>query len=157
MPVRVTGIRETRDAIERSKMEITDTERKLLAWAPEVEDLTRASAASAQTPEGEPWAPRKSTTVRRGGSSAGARRPDPGSLGIQSGKMLRSIGVNVSRAKATLSVGNGARYAKYFVGYSSRQPAREILPTHEAGASSAMLDAWAERLADETVEPFRGE
>ena len=153
MPVRVTGIRETRDAVARASMEISDVERKLLAFATRLDELTRASAASGQTPEGQAWAPRKSTTVRRAGQRAGARTPDSGTVGVQTGKMIRSITVGVSRNKATLSVGTrGARYAKYFVGYSSRQPARPILPSHESGMSERELDEWTERLADDVIE-----
>lgn len=154
MPVRVTGIRETRDAVERAAMEISDVERKLLAFAERIDELTRASAASGQTPEGDAWAPRKATTVRRAGQRAGARTPDAGTLGVQTGRMIRSVTVGVSRNKATLSIGRGARYAKYFVGYSSRQPARPILPSHESGMSERVLDDWTERLADEVVEAF---
>lgn len=155
MAVRVTGIRGTRDAVERMTQDISATERKLLEWADVIDDLVHASAASAQTPEGEPWAPRAATTVRRAGRSAGRRSPEGGTLGIKSGRMVRSIRVNVARDKATLTVGaGGARYAKYFVGYSSRQPARAILPSHAAGGSEAALNAWAERLADEAVEAF---
>lgn len=155
MTVRVTGIRGTRDAVARMTQDISATERKLLEWAEVIDDLVHASAASAQTPEGEAWEPRKTTTVRRAGRSAGRRSPEGGTLGIQTGRMMRSIRVNVSRNKATLSVGaGGARYAKYFIGYSSRQPARAILPSHAAGGSEAALTAWSERLANEAVEAF---
>jgi hypothetical protein len=155
MAVRVTGIRETRDAVMRATMEISDSERKLLILAQKLDELTRA--ASAQTPEGIPWAPRKTTTVRRAGQRAGVRTPDGGTLGILTGKMIRSINVTVSRDKAILRVGTGggARHAKYFVGYSSRQPARPILPSHQTGLSQRELDAWADRLAEDVARMFR--
>lgn len=167
MPVKITGIKECRDAVTRLTQDISDVERKLIEWGERVDDLVRGSASMQQTPEGEPWEPRKTTTerkqwkaapgnaIRRASRAATARTPDGGTLGIKSGKMLRSISVRVGRNKATLSVGSGgARYAKYFVGYSSRQPARPILPDHSKGTSSAWLDEWSERLADEAIEAF---
>lgn len=157
MGVRVTGLTEVIEGIGRVKREMTQTERDLLAFGERVETLTRASAESAQTPEGAAWAPRKTTTVRRGGRSAGHRVPDPGSLGQRTGRMLRSVTVTVRKNVARLTVGaGGARYAKYFIGYSSRQVARPILPTHETGRSAGWLDDWLERLADGWMRALDG-
>jgi hypothetical protein len=157
MGVRVTGLTEVIEGIGRVKREMNQTERDLLAFGERVEQLTRASAESAQTPEGAAWAPRKAVTVRRGGRSAGRRTAEPGSLGVKTGRMLRSITVTVRKNVARLTVGTGgARYAKYFLGYSSRQPARPILPTHETGSSAGWLDAWLERLADGWMRALDG-
>lgn len=157
MGVRVTGLTEVIEGLGRVKREMTQTERDLLSFGERVEQLTRASAESAQTPEGAAWAPRKTTTVRRGGRAAGRRAPDPGSLGQRTGRMLRSVTVTVRKNVARLTVGaGGARYAKYFIGYSSRQPARPILPTHETGRSAGWLDDWLDRLADGWMRALDG-
>lgn len=157
MAVRVTGLTEVIEGIGRVKREMTQTERDLLAFGERLEQLTRASAESAQTPEGAAWSPRKATTVRRGSGRAGARTPEAGSLGQRTGRMLRSITVTVRKNVARLTVGTGgARYAKFFIGYSSRQPARPILPTHETGSSAGWLDDWLERLADGWMRALDG-
>lgn len=156
MPVRVTGIRETKDAIARASQVISDTERTLLEWAAVADETVRASAASATTPEGDPWAPRKTSTVRDPGRAARPRSRESGTLGIKTGRMLRSILVNVGRTKARLTVGTrGARYAKYFVGYSSRQVGRAILPTHSAGPSREALNGFVDGMADKVIEAIR--
>ena len=157
MGVRVTGLAEVIEGIGRVRREMTETERDLLAFGERVEQLTRASAESEQTPEGDAWAPRKTTTVRRGGRRAGVRTTDTGSLGQRTGRMLRSVTVTVRNNVARLTVGaGGARYAKYFIGYSSRQVARPILPTHETGRSAGWLDDWLQRLADGWMRALDG-
>ena len=68
-----------------------------------------------------------------------------------------SITVTVRKNVARLTVGTGgARYAKFFIGYSSRQPARPILPTHETGSSAGWLDDWLQRLADGWMRALDG-
>jgi hypothetical protein len=156
MPVRITGIKGVRDAITRMSQDITDVERKLIEWALEIEDMARASASLGETPEGQPWEPRKTTTVRQAGKPATARSSTEGQVGRVSGKMIRGIIARVNRKKARLTQGaGGARYSRYFIGYSSRQPPRRLMPTHETGRSSRALTEWAERLADRCVEVFR--
>lgn len=156
MPVRITGIKGVRDAMERMSQDINDIEKKLIEWAIEVEDLTRASASSGETPEGQPWQPRKATTVRQAGKPAKARSSTQGQIGMITGKMIRGIIARVNRKQARLTVGaGGARYSRFFIGYSSRQPVRRLLPTYETGRSEAALSEWAQRLADRCVEVFR--
>lgn len=159
MPVRVRGYDRVTRALDAVQEQLDDAWKSLVSFAREIEDLVRASADRAETPEGRPWAPKKSVTVRRPGRKAEPRSDYRPMIGVRSGKMFRSIAVVLDQPRnlIRISVGaGGARYAKYFVGYSSRQPARPMMPSHEAGGSKEALDQWRKRVIDSIVRNFEG-
>lgn len=153
MPIRVEGLTETEDAIDRVSREIADVEPRLVDLAGRVEALVLESAAEERSPDGRAWAPRKATTVRRGRGSTRSR--DTGHLGVVSGRMLASVRTDVTGSTATIEV--TAPHAAFFSGGTSRQPARRLLPeSGDRGPAGEILDAWTDETADEIAEAFDG-
>lgn len=155
MSIRVEGLDELRaDLVEASAMTL-DPQPALEKWAAELGDLIDLSFASASSPEGDAWAPRRMTTRTRAGGRERPRRREAGRrLGEDTGAMRASVSVEATPRAVVLDV--GARYAGFFIVGTRYQPGRPFVPTSDAGASAEALDDLAETLADHATEALRG-
>lgn len=155
MGVVVEGLEELRADIAEAAAMAADPRPALEAWAVDLEALVDRSFASQTTPEGRSWAPRRMTTRSRVGGPEHPRRRVPGRpLGVESGAMRASIGVDVTPRAVVLDV--PAPQAAFFAGGTRYQPARSFVPTSDEGASASAFDDLAEALADHATEALRG-
>lgn len=155
MGVKVEGLDELREDIAACAVAAEDPRPALEEWATQLEELVDRSFASQTSPEGRPWAPRRTTTRSRVGGPEHPRRREAGRpLGVGTGAMRASIGVSVAPRAVVLDV--GAAHAGFFTGGTRYQPARPFVPTADEGASATALDDLGEKLADHLTEPLRG-
>jgi phage gpG-like protein len=152
--VRVEGLDELRDDLREAAARADDPRPVLEEFAAKVVQLVVRSFASQASPEGQAWAPRRTTTRSRVGRPEHPRRRVQGrKLGELTGAMRRSVETEVTARAVILEV--GADHAPFFVGGTRHQPERPFVPLGDEGASKDAVDELGEQLADHLVEPLR--
>lgn len=155
MGVHVHGLDELRADIVESAAATSEPQEALEEWARDLDALIGRAFAAQASPEGDRWAPRRTTTrSRAGGRERPRRREASRALGVDSGAMKASIHVETAPRAVILDV--GAPHANFFVRGRRYQPGRAFVPTRDEGESASALDDLGEKLADRATEALRG-
>lgn len=155
MGLRVEGLDELREDLRESIVRAEDPRPVLEEFAASAQELVDRSFASQANPEGQAWAPRRTTTRSRvGGPEHPRRRVQGRKLGELTGAMRASVETEVTPRAVVLEV--SAPHAAFFVGGTRYQRARSFVPLGDEGASKDAIDELGEQLADYVTEPLRG-